>query len=270
MLCSPPLSPASFDLLRACSSGALEPAREALRAGADPGAADSDGLDPLMLAARFGSEPCVRLLLPLCDPLRFDHARRGALMRAAYRGCPACCALLLPLSDVRAQDLCGLSALMMCSFKGHAHCAGLLAPSGRGIQDAQGRSALIWSVIGRRLACSRILMADPCEALLSDRFGTTALHWAALPDELDSSNIAERQALALAVARSGSPAARDHAGLTPSDMAKNYMKGSSGTLLGRAWIEFFDALGSQAERRELAEAIPIPPAPEDVSQPSRL
>jgi hypothetical protein len=51
--------------------------------GADPRARDDEGRDALILAARFHSDACVQLFLPLCDLHAVDNKGAGAFALAA-------------------------------------------------------------------------------------------------------------------------------------------------------------------------------------------
>jgi ankyrin repeat protein len=102
---------------RSCDVAALE------KALADGAGARDDESRALSEAAERGHLECVRLLIPVSDPLA-DGSR--ALSEAAENGHVECVRLLIPVSDPLARDSV---ALRWAAVKGHADCVALLLPA---------------------------------------------------------------------------------------------------------------------------------------------
>jgi ankyrin repeat protein len=75
---------------------------------------DVSGTTALMLAARLGRTACLRVLVPLSDPLAVAKQGYSALVIAAQRMWPAvdCVEALLPLSSPLETDSNGGTALI--------------------------------------------------------------------------------------------------------------------------------------------------------------
>lgn len=110
--------------------------------GCDALSSDEDGITGLMHAAYQGHGACVKLLLPVSDPLCKDNNDLTALIRAASAGHFDCVQLLLPVSDPHAKDKRGMTALMRSATYGHFACTQILLPvSDISAQDRYGRDA---------------------------------------------------------------------------------------------------------------------------------
>jgi hypothetical protein len=106
-------------LLEAAASGDLDALRKALKEG---GQAHWEGSCALRRAAEEGHVECVRLLIPLSDPMASSCA---ALRRAAENDHVECVRLLIPVSDASAGDC---YALRWAASEGYVECVRLLLP----------------------------------------------------------------------------------------------------------------------------------------------
>lgn len=115
-------------LALAAGVGEIESVRALLSVGANPWGRDCNGSTALMSAAAM-SEPCLRELLPVSDPLATDACGQSALMFAACAmthegtGNPRAAALLAPESDKAAKDRDGRTALNLALLHGAGDCA---------------------------------------------------------------------------------------------------------------------------------------------------
>lgn len=116
-------------LIDAAKSGSFNEVKRCLsEARCDPWRKNVDGKSALMWAAGCGCKACVKLLLPVSNPLAQDNDGFSALMYAAEHGDKDCVKLLLPQSDLLAVDDDGRSALMIATISGHKACVSLLWP----------------------------------------------------------------------------------------------------------------------------------------------
>lgn len=117
-----------------------------------PAAEDSFALG---IAARVGYTDCVRLLLPLSDPLDLNSA---ALRVASRFGHTDCVELLIPVSDTRLDKS---AALRYAAANGHAECVQRLIP----VSDplVHGSNALRLAVQCGHIECVKLLepVSDP-------------------------------------------------------------------------------------------------------------
>jgi ankyrin repeat protein len=110
----------NVQLRLAARSGDLAAVEQALEDGANARDADSGALS---LAAEAGHVECVRLLLPVSEPMANESC---ALRRAASGGHVECVRLLIPVSEPLARQS---YALRWAAEKGHADCVALLLPA---------------------------------------------------------------------------------------------------------------------------------------------
>lgn len=134
-------------LEKAASQGDLAGVQAALAEGANTSHLSSRAL---RLAAEGGHADCVKLLIPVSDPLARGS---GALAMAAERGHIECVKLLIPVSDQRAS---GYRALKLATEFNRVECARLLAEAANP-QDDQVEALLIAAEEGH-LECLRLLM----------------------------------------------------------------------------------------------------------------
>lgn len=106
-------------LFYAAIEGNSEALSQALDEGANGKEADSAALKS---AATNGRTKCVRLLIPVSDPMADDSV---ALASAALYGHLECVRLLIPVSDCLAN---GSYALRRAARNGHLECVALLLP----------------------------------------------------------------------------------------------------------------------------------------------
>jgi len=162
----------------AASLGAANGVSASLADGADALWADDCGRDALMRATNAGSASCVKILLPLSNPLRADNWGGTALAHAAASGSVECVALLLPVSDSRHADQAGHTALHIAVVGDKPEIIGLLAPaSDCAAEDARGRDALALAAFNARPECLRALLPFS-NANRRNADGMTALNWA--------------------------------------------------------------------------------------------
>ena len=114
---------ADHDLLMAACAGDEKSLLVALAAGADPlDAYSSTGATALAMAALYGCDGCVKLLIPVSDAKAHDSY---ALRLAALHGQEECVRLLLPASDPLALNS---QALVAAVKSGNAECVRMLLP----------------------------------------------------------------------------------------------------------------------------------------------
>lgn len=107
-------------LMDAAGKGYVEEVSYCLgQEGCNPLFRGGSGYSALMWAAHQGRESCVRLLLPVSDPLAKCDEGRSALMWAARYGHESCVMILLPQSDVWDKDKHGCSARQLSKVFGH-------------------------------------------------------------------------------------------------------------------------------------------------------
>lgn len=166
-------SSAAINLTRAVLTGCAKQLRQAIDAGADPNALFHDGTTPLMLAAQEGSAECVKLLLPLSDPLRRNSLGLTALMAAAEAGKDWCLELLLPFSEPDQTDLRGRTALHFAAARNNSESARiLLALCDANARDIRGHTPLFAAASRGCCACAKLLL--PATRNLADDQGNTA------------------------------------------------------------------------------------------------
>lgn len=165
--------------------GDLSLAAELLVQGASPFAELSSGETALMLAASQGSSECLRMLIPLSDVQRVDHAGLSALDRALVfaAGCPEldpsfveCLAMLAPLSNLSSLDKGGDTPLIRAAASGCLSAVSILLAAGadpRGL-GRDGRDALMAAALHKHLDVVKAL-SSVCDANLASQSGVTAL-----------------------------------------------------------------------------------------------
>lgn len=116
--------------LRDAASGGDERKLKALLLCSDctPMSIGHFGLTSLMLAAFYGHDACVKLLLPVSDAKIKDNNGKTALMYASSRGETACVRILLPLSDVMCKSGDDMTALILAARQGSRSCVEALLP----------------------------------------------------------------------------------------------------------------------------------------------
>jgi hypothetical protein len=141
------------DRLRQAAAGGDLPALiQALEDGAD---AKEDDSWALLEAAQNGHGECVKLLIPVSDPL----ARQSYALRwAAYGGCADCVKLLIPVSDPMEHESLALFEAARC---GHVDCVRMLIA----VSDPLARNsvALRWAAVKGQADCVALLLpaSDP-------------------------------------------------------------------------------------------------------------
>jgi uncharacterized protein len=137
-------------LRTAARTGNVARLTELLAAGASPRSRDERGNTALILAAKHAETECVKLLLPLANPMDTNEMSQDALMEAAACGsrseeeCAQLVALLLPLSDPMRRDSWGRSALMRATLADNAESVRVLLPlSDPKLRTIVGNSALV-------------------------------------------------------------------------------------------------------------------------------
>lgn len=136
------------------------------------------GMAPLMLAARYGHEACVDLLLPVSDALSTDNDGHTALIWAAINGHDACVRLLLPASKVRAKCKSGTPALIWAAYHGREGCISLLLPASNALdKDDCGMTALMHAARYGYGGCVRLLLPTS-DTLVKGPLNFTASDWA--------------------------------------------------------------------------------------------
>lgn len=109
-------------------------------------AKNREGATALMLAARYGHEACVELLLPVSDALARDSKGITALMTAVCNGYEECVRLLLPVSDALSKDDEEMTSLMWAACHGYKECVSHLLPvSNPFAKDKGGLTASQWA-----------------------------------------------------------------------------------------------------------------------------
>jgi len=121
----------------------------------------STGNTVLMVAAAFGSEDPLRVLLPVADAKATNLAGQTAFMLAAKAGAVGCVDALLPVSDTKAVDNSGFTALMHAAVKNRAECLErlLLASDLEARETATHQTALDLARASEAWACVDILAA---------------------------------------------------------------------------------------------------------------
>jgi ankyrin repeat protein len=164
-------------LMAACKVGSAQRVQWWLDRGADPNAADSDGLTPLMWAAWYGHDGCVEALL--------NHGSGATTAAAGAARAPR--ASTKVGARVGAVDAKGGTALMKAAVSGSAACVRLLIAAGAD-HDAtysDGCTALHSASMQGKLHAVRALLAAGASVNARDGKGSTALSKAALKDHVD-------------------------------------------------------------------------------------
>ena len=125
---SPPALALNPSLLHAAKFGNLRQLKSALRKGADPHFASTNGITALHFAANMGYTDCLSILLPLSDVQCIDSQGRTALHWAARYGHSDSVALLLGSNLPQMIDEHGETALHIASYYGYVDCVSLLLP----------------------------------------------------------------------------------------------------------------------------------------------
>jgi len=138
---------------------------------------------PLMIAAAQGHGECVKILLPLCDPLQHSFDHNNALMQAVARGFSECVRLLASHSDLNALDRNDMDALMraMMAIGGgkNIDLAPLLTPHSAIRRDKHQWSALHHAATEGAASAIPFLLAHGFDANAQNDEGETALMSAA-------------------------------------------------------------------------------------------
>eukprot|EP00435_Cladocopium_sp_Y103_P063102 s173_g24.t1 len=166
-------------LMRASSASM---AKLLLEQGADPEAADNDGVTALMYAAEYGHEAVAQLLLqhradvtaaqndgftPLMEAVLADHEAMAQL-------------LLLHGADVRAAMHNGVTALMLSAIGGHDAVARLLLQHGADVRAAHnGSTPLMEAAKYGHEAVAELLLQHSADVRAANTDGVTALLLAA-------------------------------------------------------------------------------------------
>jgi hypothetical protein len=114
-------------LIQAAKVGDLSALTQALEGGAHAKGSDSSALQ---WAAELGHAQCVKLLIPVSDPLANESR---ALRMAAGRGHEDCVKLLIEASVSVAQRS---EALRWAAFAGQASCVALLLPASEKLTES--------------------------------------------------------------------------------------------------------------------------------------
>lgn len=155
-------------LAKAARNGLSDAARELIAQGARGMTDCGDGMTALMLAASLPNADCVKLLLPVSDPLAQDRVSgRTPLMIAALHGRFSSVEALLPVSNPREKDRAGDTALIFAAGNGRLDVLELLLP----VSDAAKRNATHFDALACAVAstgpdivqCARLL-APLCDA----------------------------------------------------------------------------------------------------------
>ena len=95
----------------------LDLVKSLLANGVDAKATNIAGWSALMLAAKYGNDDMVQILLPKSDIKAANRRGYTALMYAAWSGNEKSVKLLLPKSDVKAKNYHGLTALDLAKMR---------------------------------------------------------------------------------------------------------------------------------------------------------
>ena len=131
-------------LWEAAISNNVDLVKSLLESGVDAKATNNAGESALMLAAYYGNDKVVELLLPKSDAKATNNIGETALMWAAGSGNAKSVELLLPKSDPKATEKWnGWSALMIAARDGDARLVELLLPfSDVKATNREGKTAL--------------------------------------------------------------------------------------------------------------------------------
>ena len=113
-------------LMIAVRENNLDVLKSLLANGVDAKATNNYGLSALMLAANYGNDNMVKILLPKSDIKATDGYEMSALMYAARFGNKKSVELLLPKSDVKARNNDGQTALDIAKSEGYNQIVELL------------------------------------------------------------------------------------------------------------------------------------------------
>jgi ankyrin repeat protein len=167
----------------ACENGSSAVAARLLEAGADPNAAQNNGVTPLMLAARTGDATLVGTLLAAGAAVNAAVPSTGqtALMWATAEGHLAIIrALIAAGANVAARSSVGFTSLLFAVRNGDLDAAGEIIAAGADVNQSgsDGTHALPLAIVSGREAMALFLLergADPNGTM----HGVTALHAAA-------------------------------------------------------------------------------------------
>lgn len=163
---------------------------------------NSDGLTVLLIAAKFGRECTLKVLLNLtCNRNATDSNGNSALMLAAQEGHNKCVRLLLD-SDLnhRSRNKLGKTALHLCCAKGSRLCADLLSDADSKTvdeeklinwQDNDGNTALMLAIQKGCFGLVRTLLRNGAHWASSNKRGDTAWTLAFKSHRLDILNLLE-------------------------------------------------------------------------------
>jgi len=167
------------DLSAAARNGSVGGLEKALIKGADPLAA-LGGETPLIAAARYGRIECLKILLPLSDPLASNNQGFTALQFAALMGDAAAVELLLPVSDIARGERDGITPLMHAVRKNQLDCVRILSVAADPAQtDSDGRTALTHAAMALEIGQPNTAQSDACAqimALLVERAGPSVVN----------------------------------------------------------------------------------------------
>jgi len=143
---------------------------------------DHNGWTSLHLAAHFGHEPVVRLLLERVDPEPSDDTQWTPLHHAAQSNYATIASLLLSKNvNADAFTKAGWSALHIAASKGHSETVRVLlekAEANLPIGDGDGRTPLHLAASSGHAETVRVLLAK-ADPTVTTKDGKTALHFAA-------------------------------------------------------------------------------------------
>lgn len=137
------------------------------------GLVNNSGYTALSMAAMNGSSELVSLLIEELSLITTDAASPLELCLSSGKISPV--SLLLPYE----KDRIGASDLMLYACTGNRSLLEQLIPTMLLQQDSDGRTALMYAVIGKQLDCVKDLLA---ESRITDNEGRTALMYAVLLD----------------------------------------------------------------------------------------
>jgi ankyrin repeat protein len=177
----------SLRLIIAAQDGDMDTARQCLLKEANPrwtiGGSNSDKTTALMMAVQSSKPEMARLLAPLSDIDAVDKHGNTALMLSILRDAPECFHFLLPLSNPRIADLEATTPLMAAIKRGRDELALILLPLSDidAATEHDGRTALFRCASRADINPDvvKALLLAGADATILDRFGASALHYAA-------------------------------------------------------------------------------------------
>lgn len=150
------------NLLQAAKVGALETTKELIKDGANVNCADAEGNSPLIFAAFYGHQDCVRLLIDSgADVNQINNWKDK------------------------------WTALQFACARGHAECVRLLIDSGANIDHVnnKGNTALMNAVDTNHITCVRILLEAGANVNCVNKWNLTALNYAVARNNQDMASL---------------------------------------------------------------------------------